>query len=216
MKNNDEGKKNTGRKTGKKTPRLTESEKKAGRAFSAEQAKTWRYVGRFMSHFAAVEGGVDRALLELFDLKPTLFFLLTGDLDLRKKLTFVEVAMERQGIRGSKVVKKIHELHDIRNLLAHNQFFPSDDGIQFEYVRRGKFGHPKFEAKVTTFLGNFISYSQLNSYSKDMSHIEDELIRIGASLTPITGENEDFARDVEKIIEASSNIRQFPRRPKKK
>ena len=54
----DLGARETGReKAGKKALRL------------AGDAKTWRYVGRFMSQFAAIEGGVDRALSELFDLK---------------------------------------------------------------------------------------------------------------------------------------------------
>lgn len=106
-------------------------------------------------------------------------------------------------------------MHDFRNLLAHAQFSPSDDGIEFDYVApRGKPGHPKFEAKETTYLSNFVSYSQLDSYEKEMSHIEDELIRIGVALSPIT-ETDKFARDVEKIIEESANIVRFSRSPEK-
>jgi hypothetical protein len=186
---------------------------------SEEEEKAWRYVGRFLSGFAAIEGAVDRALCELFDLKPTLFFLLASNLDLRKKLSFIKVAMEHQKIDGDKVLKLIHQLHDIRNLLAHSQFavafFHSDEGIEFEHVtKEGKFGHSKFEAKESTFLGNFIPYSQLDAYMEEMSHIEDELIRIGASLSPLGSEHEDFARKVQKAIEASENIVRFPN-PKK-
>jgi hypothetical protein len=180
-----------------------------------EEEKAWRYVGRFLSGFAAIEGAVDRALCELFDLKRTLFFLLAGNLDFRKKLSFIKVAMERQKIDGDKVLKLIHRLHDIRNLLAHSHFtaafFHTDEGIEFEHVtKEGKFGHSKFEAKETTYRGNFIPYSQLDACMEEMSHIEDELIRIGASLSPIGSEHEDFAREVQKAIEASENVVRFP------
>ena len=180
-------------------------------AITEEEEKAWRYVGRFLSGFAAIEGAVDRVLCELFDLKPTLFFLLASNLDLRKKLSFIKVAMESQKIDGDKVLKLSHQLHDIRNLLAHSQFAAADEGIEFEHVtKEGKFGHSKFEAKETTYLGNFIPYSQLDAYMEEMSHIEDELIRIGASLSPIGSEHEDFARKVQKAIEASENVVRFP------
>jgi hypothetical protein len=183
-------------------PRLTESEKKAGRAFEAEIAKAERHVGRFMGCFAALEGGVDRALSEIFDLKPVLFFLLTGNLDLRKKLAFIQVAMESKGIKDSKgVIKKIHKLHDTRNVIAHRQFFPFDDGIEFERVTHA--------GKLDS---HFYSYSRLKSYVKEISEIEDELVRIGALLSPVTDEAEDFACDVEKIIEQSTNIIRLPSR----
>ena len=180
-----------------------------------EEEKAWRYVGRFMSGFAAIEGAVDRALCELFDLKPSLFFLLTSNLDLRKKLSFIKVAMEHQKIDGRKVLKLMHELHDIRNLLVHSQFssafFHADEGIEFEHVtKEGKFGHKDFKAKETTILGNFIPYSKLDAYMDDISHIEDELIRIGASLSPIGSKHDDFAREVQKEIEASENVVRFP------
>jgi hypothetical protein len=81
------------------------------------EGEAWWYVGRFMSSFATIEAGVDRAIYELFDLNPILYSLLTSNLDLRKKLTFVRVAMEQQGVQDRAVVKKIHKLHDIRNLL---------------------------------------------------------------------------------------------------
>jgi hypothetical protein len=48
--------------------------------------EAWWYVGRFMSSFATIEAGVDRALYELFDLDLILYSLLTSNLELRKKL----------------------------------------------------------------------------------------------------------------------------------
>jgi hypothetical protein len=43
-----------------------------------------------------------------------------------------------------------------------------------------------------------------------MSYIENELIRIGASLSPIGSKHEDFAREVQKAIEASKNVVRSP------
>jgi hypothetical protein len=137
--------------------------------------EAWWYVGRFMSSFATIEAGVDRALYELFDLDLILYSLLTSNLDLRKKLIFVRAAMEQQGLQDSAVavVNKIHKLHDIRNMLAHSQFTISGEGIEFGYSGKQP-GSEKFEAKEKTYLGHFISYSQLDSYEKEMSHIEDD------------------------------------------
>jgi hypothetical protein len=49
----------------------------------ATDAKAWRYVGRFMQSFAAIEGAVDRLILELFPLEPIAYFLLISNLDLK-------------------------------------------------------------------------------------------------------------------------------------
>jgi hypothetical protein len=87
-------------------------------------------------------------------------------------------------------------------VVAHQQFFPFDDGVEFERVTRtGKLD------------SHFYSYSLLKSYVKEISEIEDELVRIGALLSPVTDEAEDFARDVEKIIEQSTNIIRLPSCP---
>jgi hypothetical protein len=40
-----------------------------------------------------------------------------------------------------------------------------------------------------------------------------ELIRIGGLLSPVTKDAEDFARDVEEIIEQSTNVIRLPIRP---
>jgi hypothetical protein len=106
--------------------------------------EAWWYVGRFMSSFATIEAGVDRALYELFDLDLILYSLLTSNLELRKKLIFVRAAMEQQGVQDSAVVKKIHKLHDIRNMLAHSQFTISDEGIEFGYSGK-QLGSEKFD-----------------------------------------------------------------------
>ena len=125
--------------------------------------------------------------------------------------------LKHQGIDGSKVLHTIHNLHDTRNLLTHCWFEPEHDGIEFEYFHPSGKDHPKFEARDKTYLGNFISYSELDSYDKQMDQLEKQVEELRVSLSkPITNVSADLMRDIEKIILNSENIVRFPNQPSDK
>ena len=137
-----------------------------------EVTKTWAYIGRFMWGFAIIEEEVDDVLYKLFNLNSVAFLLLVGNLDLRKKLKFLEVGFKYKGIDEREAINMIHEVHDVRNLLVHCRFTPDygnaedihGDGIEFQHVSSsGKLTHPRFEAGETTICGFVLLRALMNS-----------------------------------------------------
>jgi len=180
-------------------------------------ANTWAYIGRFMWGFAIVENLVDSNLLKLFNFNHVAWLVLVGNLDLRKKLKFLEVGFKHMGVddNDNKVIcKTLHKLHDVRNLLAHNRFRPHyrelGDGLEFEYVdSSGKTEHQKFKTSSEEAV-NFMPYSQLDSYDEEMFEMDKKLSEILDSLRPITEASADLARDIAMITEGSENVIRFP------
>jgi hypothetical protein len=189
-----------------------------------EVAKTWAYIGRFMWGFAMIENEVDVILSPLFNLHSVGYLLLIGNVDLRKKLKFLEIGLKHQKIDVKEVMSMIHHLHDVRNFLAHSRFVPdygnlghdAGEGIEFEYVSSsGKLEHRDFPVPPDSFasFGSFLPYSKLDSYDAKMVEIENKLKKISDTLSPITDVSADMARDIEMIIEGSENVFRFPTIP---
>jgi hypothetical protein len=109
------------------------------KARTKSQMKAWSYVGRFIWGFANIEYLVNHLFLELIagggwsQPNPNGWsdrtqtggvglvggLLLTYNLDLRKKLELIEAILKSRGVEESKTFKRVHELHDLRNVIAH-------------------------------------------------------------------------------------------------
>jgi hypothetical protein len=106
-----------------------------------EVPNEWAYIGRFMWGFGQVESLVNELFRQLFGLNGLLYFLLLGNLDLRKKVELMKVGFKHQGATKGDVVHnlgRVHKLHNIRNAVAHGSFYyePVHDGIIFgDYVK---------------------------------------------------------------------------------
>jgi len=112
-----------------------------------DHEKAWRYVGRFMWSFANIEGYVDGIFQTMFNLNAVSYLLLQSNLDFRKKLALIQLVFKHQQIDHGKTLSKVHELHNIRNAIAHSSFEPVGSfkgidgvrykaGIEFSYVER--------------------------------------------------------------------------------
>lgn len=103
----------------------------------------------------------------------------------------------------------MHELHDIRNAIAHSWFELFEDVITFDHVGRVRL--PK-KAKARS-KGEFspfdseITYSQFDGYDEEMTKLATELGAIANSAAPITD-----AAAVEEAIKAAGNVLRFPKR----
>src|SRR5262245_7736425 len=137
-----------------KQPELSKSRL---RALSKGQMKTWSYVGRFMWGFAQIEYQVNQLFYELLGgdlvnqdvasgkqrhgLGFAASLLLTYTLDLRKKVNLIEIILQSRGIDESATFKRVHALHDLRNVMAHWPFEGDQSGIECDYVDAyGNFG----------------------------------------------------------------------------
>jgi hypothetical protein len=98
------------------------------------QIKAWTYVGRFVWGFARIENTVNQVFFELIGgtrnppnqaSSAGLGLLLTNSLDLRKKLELAQIILKERGIDESKMFKRLHQLHDLRNVITH---FPFEEG----------------------------------------------------------------------------------------
>jgi hypothetical protein len=204
---------------------LSETEVQARRE---SQTRIWSYIGRFLYGFAMIEYYLNLLLTELLDaglnmqedqteprdnekcVSAGLF--LTYMLDLRKKIEVTEVILKNQGLNEHSLFKRVHALHDLRNVLAHWPF--SEDlyqtGISCDFIN-GK-GETTFRKPGTKAEDNAISYLQLDDYDIEASKISARLEELYESAIPIR-EASDEVRSaiIEEIIRSSDNVLQFRR-----
>jgi len=110
------------------------------------QMKAWSYVGRFVWGFAMIENTVNQLFCELIggpqsqlkDQQRRAFvgILLTYSLDLRKKLVLVQAILKRRGAEESKMFKRLHQLHNLRNVLCHYPFEEGKDRVTYDYLNK--------------------------------------------------------------------------------
>jgi hypothetical protein len=172
--------------------------------------QVWSYVGRFITGFALVEYQVNQLCTDL--LGPA-SLLLTYALDLRKKLEVIDVVLKSQGIDESKTIKRVHELHDIRNLFAHWPFGGGSDGISCDFI--DKHGDTTFRKPGNREKDNLIKYSELDSYDADLSELYEKLehlMVLATPIPPIADVSDDLRHDIEEVISSSDNVVRFPKK----
>ena len=107
----------------------------------------------FMWQFSVIESHVDAIFSELFNLSATASLLFHNNVDLRKKIMFIDLGFKHQGMDQSKILKRVHELASIRNVIAHSCFDLGEDGIDFDYVNQRGELKPPDSRKVRLELG---------------------------------------------------------------
>ena len=191
--------------------RLYGATSKINRKHLEKGNKVWSYVGRFITGFACVEYEVNQLCHELIGDSFVGNAFVTYTLDLRKKLNLVEVLLkERDHIEEWKTLKKrVHKLHNIRNILAHWPF--SDNfghGIWCDYLNEK--GELDFAKPGTKAKDNIIEYSELDSYDIDASDLCEKLERLREEVTSITEFSDDQRHRIEEAISSSENVIRFP------
>jgi hypothetical protein len=202
------------------------------RALSKSQNKMWSYVGRFLWGFTMVEYELDQLCHQL--LSPDFLdqedddsrkkkhglgyaaSLYLRSLDLRKKSKLVEIILRDRGIDESMMFKRIHALHDLRNVFAHWPFdeeleMPGvDSGIYCDFINaEGDTGfHRKHKADAKI---NLITYAELDRYDVEASELYEKLEALVETATPIMEPSEDLRKLlIEEAIKASDNVLRFP------
>ncbi len=193
--------------------------------FFEEDKKAWMYVGRFMYGFAILELQINEMLDNLFGLTrfvgaeiyPEVAIIFLSQLDTRKKLKLIELGLKYQG-KPARFLRKLHELHDLRNAIAHSCFSSSEEGISFERIDPNTASSwlPKREGRAEEMDEDrdaLMSYSELDNLHSEMAELFGDLRHV--AITPIIDADIDrrqLTSDIEEIIQSSDNVIRFPRR----
>jgi hypothetical protein len=82
----------------------------------------WKYVGRFLSSFAGIEGAIDCIFETMFNLNAVSFMFLLPNLEFHKKMVLIKLGFDYQQEKFGKPYDEINALQNVRNILAHSQF----------------------------------------------------------------------------------------------
>src|ERR1700738_619274 len=172
-----------------------------------EAPDEWWYIGRFISGFAWVEYQIDQLLYKLNVNGPALWFLV-DTFDLRKKLELIKCILESLGIDESKMFKRIHALHDLRNVIAHWPFQLDlhNGGLSCDYG--GK--HGSTFPKPGGAKDNFITFAEFDAYHAEATALFDKLQKLID--TQITDFGDDLQFRILEAIQSSNNVVRFARK----
>ena len=133
--------------------------------------------------------------------------LLTYTLDLRKKLHLTNAILKNRGIDESKMFKRLHQLHDLRNVLCHFPFEQGEDRLTCETAFSKKPAISERDDEIT--------YAEFDFYDALASDLYEKLQDLLDSAYPITDYElqRTMAVEIEKAISASDNVLRFPEKP---
>jgi hypothetical protein len=181
------------------------------KARNESQMKVWSYVGRFVWGFAMIEKAANEIFFELIGggrnppnqaSSAAIGLFLTYSLDLRKKLKMIEIILERRDIDVSETFKRLHQLHDLRNVIVHHPFEEEDKNrLSCDYGNQ--YGDSEFSKKpATSGYDHSITYAEFDLYDAAASEVYaklDELLSSDAVI-PTTEDELQHAIKVEEAI----------------
>ena len=170
--------------------------------------KGWMYIGRFLWQFGILQSLISEIFLQLYDLE-RVAIPFSGLLNTRKKLTLVEEGLKEQGDkRLDPILKRVHELHDLRNALAHCSFFIAEEGMTLDHITsEGKWWGENREED------NYVGFAELDRLYQDGLKLESALNELYSTLTPISSPSKELRAKMEAMIDLSPNVVRYKQRP---
>jgi hypothetical protein len=169
------------------------------------QNKAWSYVGRFVTTFAMIENMVNQLLMDLIGWQPplsTLGLFVTHSFDMRKRLELIDIILKSRGIDESKTFKRVHELHDLRNVIVHNPFEEELDGrLSCDFINKS--GHTVFRKPGTSVYDDSITFAEFDSYDVVARELYKKLRELWESATPITEVSDELRDAMKDVIDSS-------------
>jgi hypothetical protein len=113
--------------------------------------------------------------------------------------------LQSRGMDESATFKRVHKLHDLRNVLAHWPFDEEADqsGISCDFINER--GDTHFHKPGTLAKGSMITYAELDRYDAEASELYEKLEELVESAIPITEPSEDL----QEAIRSSDNVLRF-------
>jgi len=178
--------------------------------------KAYYYVGRFISDFASIEQRVNELFLAFVgDSGFVVGVLLTHSFDLRKKLEMTQIMLKRRGFDVSKLFKRLHELHDLRNVIAHWLFMQCGDGLECDYI--GRYGSTIFPKKAAASEADrsitFAEFDLYHAAAMELIPKLDEMLN-SEEIFPIEPSDFETWRKIQEAIGSSDNVVEFPEKPR--
>ena len=170
--------------------------------------RAWKEIGRFIWVFMSVELVLDQAIIMLFSLKSPAETLFLNSIDMRKKIKVAQAALTHQGrASGVAAVKQLHDIHDLRNKIAHKTFLPTAEagaeGILFSWSTvDGKIAHKR----------DFHSFEDLERQIQKLRDISDVLVEVEKTRKPLT--DDDAVSAIREMAETDATVIEFPRPPR--
>jgi hypothetical protein len=179
------------------------------------QNKIWSYSGRFLYGFALIEYQVDQLFNDLIksDVYSIVAVLVNSTLDLRKKLKVIEVIFKSKDIDEGETFDRIHEFHDLRNVVAHWPFSydESRDALWCDYYDKSG---TEFRRPGTTERDRIITLAEFDAYDAQLAELYKKLEELEMStIPPVTNVDVDLRVAIEQAIDAAGNIVRFPVKP---
>jgi hypothetical protein len=200
--------------------------------------KAWQTVGRFLCEFAVLESNINEVFLRLYNLEQCSAFItlvMTGRLSFQEKLELINLAFRyvdrkkrEDGVHNvsmhnawKQLQTRVHDLQNIRNVIAHASFDPAFDepdpqenGIDFDYVStKGELRLAGREKKADeNIIDMRITYAQFDEYEQQIKELCDALLKLLSLIDPISDFTQELTRSVAEIIAASDNVIPFPKR----
>lgn len=134
-------------------------------------------VGRFMYHFALLEGAVNSGIEKLLGLKSLEGSIATSNMQFRAKIHILKSVVDLKGGRPEwlKDLEAIADLSATRNTIAHTRFGPDSGGVRFLTIKaKGKLSFP-----ITVY-----SDADFLSFCNTSRHLRTKMDAITEGLSP--------------------------------
>jgi hypothetical protein len=155
-------------------------------------------VGYFLQVWATLESTLNRAIVDALDLTEIQGAIVTKNIQLRDKINILKTLIDLHGVevkRYQKVLETIGSLSLDRNMMAHDVFFPDDqgDGVQFLVIKaKGKLSIPPTRWSVAQFFDKYLEIVKLSKEADDMATVLSRMAlasllrkRSGTTLGPL-------------------------------
>lgn len=144
------------------------------------QQKGYSAVGEFIFFFAGMESELDRLLRSLLNLRLLEGSIITSNIDISTKVYIVRSAVSMIPMNDKETLQSarndsisVGKVAEKRNILAHNGFSPTEDGVEFFYFKaKGKVSLP--EEKWT--------YDDFDQHIAEMIRLSRALSELNKSL----------------------------------
>lgn len=138
--------------------------------FTSEQYdKACYLVGRFLYHWALLEGALDTGIGKLLGMKTLEASIATTNMQARSKIHIIKTLVNLKGGEsewakaGVKTMDAVGTLSDTRNVVAHVVFGPHESGgVRFLRVKaKGKLSYPETVYSIDDFKGYWAQATRL-------------------------------------------------------
>jgi hypothetical protein len=156
--------------------------------YSPEDKAAFQRVGEFLCWFSMLETKIDELMIRVVGVEDLAGRLLLSYVPFRRKCEFVSKLVELPQLESAPDEKKcaqdtlerIEALHDIRNILAHSQFFAAPGAVTFM----------KAEKKLLADTRKRISDETFQQYMDDMVDLLGKIDQIAQRIQSKADQNQ--------------------------